>query len=256
MSTAVAPESAAFTLPGDLSPEVVKGVVDAVAACYVGTALGDGGVLLDCVEPTVVAVTLAAQLFRVDEIDRVVVLCAKEATAFWADQFTDHTGLRAQTYYGNGRAARRAKCDPQVLVSTSDTIRPELAHRVRQPGSRSHGVWELCELGEELAGQRVLWIVEVLDRLDDRGLETYRGFEHFFTRARQRNHQRLVGLRFPGLARVGNAYDLGRLFCPSRMPSVKEFSTQYCFPMLTEQPVLRPECQDAFHRLFTGVIVS
>lgn len=245
-----------FHLPSDLSTPMVDTVIDAVARSYVGTAQGDGGVLLACPEPTVVAITLAGQLFRTGEIDRVVVVADVVNTGFWADEIATCTGLSTQIYYGAHRRARREKADPQVLVSTPDTLRPELAHRVKQPGSRSRGTWELADLGTELIDSHTLWIFDGLDKVDDRGLETYRGFDHFFTRARKTTNQRLVGLRFPGLDRVGSVYDLGRLFCPSRMPSIGEFTAEYCFPLLTEQPRLRPNRRDDFHRLFSGVILT
>jgi hypothetical protein len=249
--------AAPFRMPTDLSAETTGKVCDAVALACVATAQGDGGVWLDCAEPTVVAVTMAAMLHRAGEIDRVVVLTERHKTGFWVDEFVDHTALTPLCHYGTGREQRLAKVGPDVLVSTYETLRPELAVRVRRAGSRGNGAWSPGPLVStlDLFASRTLWICTDLDKLAHRNTETHQGFEFFLRKAREQSRQRLLGLGTVDLDDHLRAYDLGRIFCPGRMPSVHEFESRYCFPVYAEEPVLRPPMTAEFHRLFSGMFV-
>jgi SNF2 family DNA or RNA helicase len=181
---------------------------------------------------TVVGMGLAAYLFEDDQIDLVMVICEKNKLTDWRDEFERFTGLNVHRYHGTGRQKRLAKVkDLHVFATTYETGRNELMTRQKMPNRRSKGSRVDGPLVEalDLRNKRVLWIFDEITKLRSRSSELHHAYDYILHELRKgQHHQRLLGLTATPMERdFEDAYNVGRIVCPEKMPTVEVFEKTF-----------------------------
>jgi len=211
---------------------------------------------------TWLAMVLAAYLFEDDKIDLAIVVSEKNKLTDWRDEFERATTLRVHRYHGTGRQKRLMKDGlPHVLCTTYETGRNELMTRAaREPGKRGKGSMQDGPLVEMLGlrGKRVLWIFDEVTKLKNRTSELHHAYNYILSQLRRGSHQqRVLGLTAtPSERDFCDAYNVGRIVCPERMPTVADF--ERIFTRGTDDfghYVFRRDRRDQFAALFQGIIL-
>lgn len=237
---------------------------EGVAQAYYQTGDPDGGVL--CVwstglGKTVLSIALACLLIEDGEIDRVIVACEKGKLFDWVEDFGAFSDLAAHRYHGPGRQRRLAKADSRVLVSTYETLRSDLMVWRKNPGKHSRGSRADGPLMDALGlrGQRVLWIFDEVTKAKNRSSQTHKSLDHVLSQLRKGpHHQRVLALSATPLERdFEDAYNIGRLVCPSRMPTVNDFERRYTKGKdVLGRYVFRKDRSGEFTNLFAPVLLK
>lgn len=200
-----------------------------------------------------VSVAVAAHLFSQRAIDQVVVLCPKENTLYWTGEFEDSTILKPLCYHGTRRHQQLAKVQPNVIVSTHETLRAELINRQKVPGKRSRGKWVEGDLVAQLRlnESRTLWIFDGVERVQKRSAEHHQAYVALFKQLQGARQRFLVLLNDPPSADPEAFYNLGRLFLPQAMPTVARFEQDFCMGhTFTLNLIFRPDRMEDFLGLF------
>jgi hypothetical protein len=179
----------------------------------------------------IVSIGLAAYLYARGEIDQVIILCKKESTLYWTGEFEKCTAMRPLCYHGSNRHKKLASVQPNVIVSTHETLRGELIEREKVPGRRSRGKWVEGDLATQLklGSSRTLWIFDGVERVEKRSAEHHQAYVALFKELRKGQRQRfLVLLNDPPADDPEAFYNIGRLFLPEAMPTVAKFEQEYC----------------------------
>ena len=209
---------------------------EGVALCYYGTNFEhgiDGGRLLLFemgLGKTVCSIALACFLWEDHEIDRIVVACEKGKLTDWVNDFRSFSELGVRKYHGSNRKNMWAK-DPQpVMISTYETLRTDLMGWHKNEGKRGRGSRVDGPLMEALniRASRTLWIFDEVTKLRGRGSQVHQSFDYALAQARKHTHQRVLGLTGTPVERdFEDFYNVGRIVCPTVMPTVAEFEKRY-----------------------------
>lgn len=209
---------------------------------------------------TIISLAAAAFLFADDEIDQVVVIAELNAVDDWREATENHTQLSAHVYHGTGREKRLAKAGvPHVFITTYETGARELVTVTRSPGRKrggSHSEGPLVgALG--LLDKRTLYVFDEITKLRSRGSGLHQAYAWLLNRlARSGPHLRKVGLTATPMSRnFGDGYNIGRIACPERMPTVGEFEAEYVAGHDDfGHPVFHHDKAEQFGALFQGII--
>jgi SNF2 family DNA or RNA helicase len=235
-----------------------------IAEAYVRTETQQGIVAVwdTGLGKTWLAMALAAYLFEDNKIDLVIVVSEKNKLTDWRDEFERATTLKVHRYHGTGRQKRLMKDGaPHVLCTTYETGRNELMNRsAREPGKRGKGSMGDGPLVEALGlrDKRVLWVFDEVTKLKNRSSELHNAYSYILTQLRKGPfQQRVLGLTAtPSERDFCDAYNVGRIVCPERMPTVAEF--ERVFTRGTDDfghYVFRSERKPQFAELFRGIIL-
>lgn len=238
---------------------------EGVARCYYGSTRDvsvDGSMLLLFemgLGKTVCSISLACLLWEDHEIDRVVVACEKGKLTDWVNDFRAFSELGVRKYHGPNRKNMWAK-DPQpVMISTYETLRTDLMSWHKNEGKRGRGSRVDGPLMEALTirDSRTLWIFDEVTKLRGRGSQIHQAFDYALAQARKHSHQRVIGLTGTPVERdFEDFYNIGRIVCPSLMPTVTEFEKRYTKGRdLLGRYVFQGGRKAEFAAMFTPVVV-
>lgn len=180
---------------------------------------------------TFLAMALATMLFEDDQIDLVMVIAEKNKITEWRDDIARHTTLQEHRYHGTGRQNRLAKAGvPHVFITTYETGRNELLALRKVPGHRTPQKVDgplVDTLG--LRGKRVLWIFDEVPKLRTRSSQAHKAYDYILRELRKGpHHQRVLGLTGTPMERdFEDAYNVGRIVCPEKMPTVAQFEETF-----------------------------
>lgn len=178
---------------------------------------------------THLAMALAALLFEDDLIDHVVIVAERNKVKEdeWPKDIDTFTSLEWCLY--RGTPAQRAKMRqelPQVIISTYETLRNDIAKQVKV-GGRKTKKWVVNELTEVLAGKRVLVVYDEMTKLGNRGSGLHKAHDLFISTLRKAGECRVLGLTATPIERSPESfYNLGRIFMPGYM-TVAQFHQDY-----------------------------
>lgn len=208
---------------------------------------------------TLLGIAMAAYLFADGKIDLVMVVAEKNKITDWRDDFERFSTFEAHRYYGPGRQKRLEKASPQVVITTYETGRTDLMNREAN-GKRGKGTKVDGPLVDALGlrGKRVLWIFDEVTRLRGRSSELHQAYDYVLRELRKGpHHQRVLGLTGTPMERdYADSYNVGRIVCPTKMPTVEHF--ERAFTRGTDQfgrYVFRRETEPLFAHLFQEIII-
>lgn len=180
---------------------------------------------------TILAMDLSALLFEDHKIDLVMVVAERNKIKDWKSDIERFTALDAHLYHGAGRQKRLARDGaPHCFITTYETGRNELMTRVMREGKRGRAMIDgpLVEmLG--LRSKRVLWVFDEITKLRNRSSEMHQAYAHTLSQLRRGpHHQRVLGLTATPIERdYADTYNIGRICCPSLMPTVAKFEETF-----------------------------
>jgi len=238
---------------------------DGVAEAYIRTEPGEQSGIL-CVYDTglgktFVGMGLSVMLFEDNKIDLVLVVAEKNKITDWRDDFTTYTTLNAHRYHGTGRQKRLAKeSNLHVLVTTYETARNELMAYEKTPGKRGKGHKVDGPLMEALGlrNKRVLVIYDEVTKLRGRSSELHTTHAYFLGQLRKGMWPpRVLGLTATPMERdYEDAYNVARIVCPERMPTVDVFERTFVDSRDDYgRPRFKRSTEDVFASLFQGLIM-
>jgi len=190
----------------------------------------------------------AALLFEDDLVDLHLVVCEQNKVSEWIADLATFTGLRASAYYGTLAQRRKilsAVCTglptkitktvtvdrPQVLVSTYETFRNDMATKAKVDNGRGRMMTRLVPgpMSLALEGQRLLVSYDEVTKLGNRGSGLHKAHALFVDHVRSHGGSvRLLGLTATPIDRSPeNYYNLGRILCPGEVGTVATFETDH-----------------------------
>jgi SNF2 family DNA or RNA helicase len=174
------------------------------------------------------AMSLAALLYEDDEIDAVLLVAEKGKVGEWEADFRAYTSLVPFLHHGTGREKRFQKTGiPDVLVTTYETAKADLAKKVKVPGKRGTS-WQDNWLLDTYRGLRVLVVYDEITKLKNRGADNYKAHQHALKALSKAAHLRVVGLTATPVEKdYEDAFNQGRLLRPDLMPTVAEFEQRF-----------------------------
>jgi SNF2 family DNA or RNA helicase len=186
---------------------------------------------------TIMFCALAAFMIADGEMDQAIVLCERNKVRDWRKAFETFTNLSVVVYHGTGRQRRlerhveRHGALPHVLVTTYETGARELHAEVKQPGRRGKVSQDgplVATLG--LRTRRSLWGADECTKWMNRGSKLYAAYEYLFGQLRREGMRpRIAGYTAtPFSKNFEQAFNIGRIICPSRMPTMKRFYEHFC----------------------------
>ncbi|MFF7198200.1 SNF2-related protein [Streptomyces sp. NPDC008079] len=207
---------------------------------------------------SVMAMAIAA-LFKEDHAAHLVLLvCKNNKTSEWAEDFDTFTSLTHRLHHGSARMKHLTRDGlPDVLISTYETLRADLAQFTVPPGRRTKraedGALLHCLLSALADGRRITVIYdEVSDKLRNRSSALYKAHAHALTRLRTvQPDLRVIGLTATPLSQgYEDAFNVLRLLVPDAMPTIGTF-TSIVIKARDDygRPRYRPEGVDAFLKL-------
>jgi SNF2 family DNA or RNA helicase len=238
---------------------------DAVAEVYVRTNPGQQSGILTVYDTgigkTIIGIALAAFLFQDNQIDYVMVICEKNKLTDWQKSFEQFSNLGVHLYHGNNRQKRLSK-DPahHVFITSYETGRNELVFTQPGRGRARRSQRTDSPLVETLGlpGKRILWIFDEVTKLRSRSSATHQAYTHLLHELRKGpHHQRALGLTATPMERdFEDSYNLARVICPERMPTVAVFEDTFSrgrddYGRLR----LRGDREQLFAQLFQGLIM-
>lgn len=219
------PEGELYHSPRGLYPFQIDGI----ASMYV---MGSGMLVWDTgTGKTHAAMRLSALLVEDDEIDLTLLVAEKGKVDEWKEDYQSFTRLTTRVHHGSGRMKRLERHGmPQVLVTTYETAKADLARLVRTPGRRGTSVKD-GPLMEMIRPLRVLVIYdEIPVKLRNRTSDIYKA--HFRVARQLRKvfpeSTRIFGLTATPLEKdYEDAFNQLRIVRPDLMPTVEEFEKRY-----------------------------
>lgn len=169
-------------------------------------------------------------LFEDGLIDVCILVCEQNKVGEWLRDYKKFTKLEAKKYKGDKR--KKVLEDlPQVLVTTYETARNDIAKKVKIPGPKGRQIERLVPnfLTEALSGKRVFFIYDEASKLGNRGSLLYKSHEVFIESVTKTPGCRMLGMTATPIERgPENHYNLGRLMLPKgALPTVAEFDAKY-----------------------------
>jgi SNF2 family DNA or RNA helicase len=189
------------------------------------------------------------------------VIAERNKITDWRDDFTTYTTLNAHRYHGTGRQKRLAKeKNLHVLVTTYETARNELMSYEKLPGKRSKGHKVDGPLMEALGlrNKRVLVIYDEVTKLRGRSSELHQAHAYALGQLRKGPcPPRVLGLTATPMERdYEDAYNIGRIVCPERMPTVEMFEKVFVDSRDDYgRPRFNRSAENLFASLFQGLIM-
>jgi SNF2 family DNA or RNA helicase len=177
---------------------------------------------------THIGLGLGAYALMQGDADLLLIICEKGKVLDWRDELAAHTSMGPViVYYGPDRAKRLAR-GGQVLVTTYETARQDLATFVKK-GSRKAGDGPL--LRWLLTRRPVIAYDEASAKLGNRGSVLYQAHQHALRRLRQQDPKLIIcALTGTPIERDWeNAFNAFRLLAPGLMPMVKDFEAAYTY---------------------------
>lgn len=178
------------------------------------------------------AMALAGFMFEDGLIDHVILVAdlQKIADDEWPSDWGKYTRLTYARHHGSGRMDRLAKRGlPQVLITTYETGKADLARFVRASGKGRRGTsTQNGPLLDLLIGRRVLIIFDESTKLKNRSSGNYKAWEHALKRLRKAATTRVLGLTATPIEKdYEDAFNQLRLVAPTAMPLVGEFEEYF-----------------------------
>lgn len=167
---------------------------------------------------------MAAAAFLIEDgvIDHCLVVCEQNKLSEWVDDLREFTELSVLPYKGDKTRRERIRGDlPQVIVATYETVRNDCAVKgakdAYSPGALSH----------VLEGNTLIVYDEVA-KLRNRTSGLHHAHKTMVTHLRKQGHLRVIGLTAtPMETGPHDYYNIGRIFIPEAMPTVKVFERDY-----------------------------
>jgi SNF2 family DNA or RNA helicase len=190
-----------------------------------------------------------------------MVVAERNKITDWRDDFTTHTTLKAHRYHGAGRQKRLAKDnDFHVFITTYETARNELMAYEKVVGRRGKGHKVDGPLMETLGlrGKRVLVIYDEVTKLRSRSSELYTAHAYALGQLRKGPFPpRVLGLTATPMERdYEDAYNVARIVCPERMPTVETFEKTFVESRDDYgRARFKRSTEDVFASLFQGLIM-
>lgn len=225
------PNGKLFWSPHGLFEFQAEGVAESYIRTEPGAQSGVVAVWDTGIGKTFLGMGLASYLMEDNQIDLVMVIAEKNKITDWRDDFTRNTAFSVHRYHGSGRQKRLAReKNLHVFITTYETGRNELVTRRKVKGHRAEQRVDgpLVEaLG--LRNKRVLWIFDEVTRLRGRSSELHHAYDYILRALRKGpHHQRVLGLTATPMERdFEDAYNVGRIVCPERMPTVAKFEETF-----------------------------
>lgn len=198
------------------------------------------------------AMSLAALLYEDDEIDAVLLVAEKGKVGEWCEDFERFTCLTSYLHHGAGREKRFQKNGvPDVLVTTYETAKADLARFEKTPGKRGTSVADNWLL-DAYRGKRVLVVYDEMTKLKNRSSQNYKAHNHALKALAKMAHLRVVGLTATPVEKdYEDAFNIGRLLRPDLMPTVADFEKDY---VRGRDPYGRPTYRHEQMHLFASVM--
>lgn len=175
---------------------------------------------------THIGLGLGAYCLLRDDADLLVICCEKGKVLDWRDELAAHTSMGPViVYYGPDRAKRLAR-GGQVLVTTYETARQDLAVFVKKSSRKADDGPLLTWL---LTRRPVIAYDEASAKLGNRSSTLYKAHAHALRRLRQQDPRMVVAMLTgtPIERDWENAFNALRLLAPGFMPGVGEFEETY-----------------------------
>lgn len=254
------PNGQLFWSPHGLFEFQATGVAESYVRTEPGAQSGVVAVWDTGIGKTFLGMGLASYLIEDNQIDLVMVIAEKNKITDWRDDFTRNTAFSAHRYHGAGRQKRLAKeKNLHVFITTYETGRNELVGRRKVKGHRAEQRVDgpLIEaLG--LRNKRVLWIFDEVTRLRGRSSELHHAYDYTLRTLRKGpHHQRVLGLTATPMERdFEDAYNVGRIVCPERMPTVAKFEETFVDGLDSYGHYkFRRDREQVFAALFQGIVM-
>lgn len=238
--------------------------VDGIAETCLRTSSSDGGVVAvwdTGIGKSHLAMAVAAYLLADDLIDFVMVIAEKNKIGEWRDDFERFTALSPILYHGTGRERRLEKASsPHVFITTYETGRNELLayEATGSKRSKGHKIDGPLVSTLNLRHRRTLWVLDEPTKLRKRSSENHKAYDYILHSLRNGpHHQRVLGLTATPLERdMEDAYNVGRIVVPDRMPAVARFDELYVSGRDNYgRPRFKPGRDQVFAEMFQSVIL-
>lgn len=174
----------------------------------------------------------SAMLYEDREIDLVIVVCEKSKIDEWYEDFCRFTRLDVRRY--RGAPAERRKLllslgERPVLIGTYETIRNDSLLMKRNPKTSRMNRVGPGFLNEAIKHRRVMLAYDEATRIgSSRTSQTYESHKYLADQIRKYGSLKSVGLTATPVDRSPeNLFNIGRIICPDRMPTVAEFDRLY-----------------------------
>jgi SNF2 family DNA or RNA helicase len=177
---------------------------------------------------THIAMGVAAACLAFGDEDTVLVVCEKGKLLDWRDELAVHCSMGPVIVYHGADRGKRLQRGPQVVITTYETARQDLAVFVKK-GSRKAADGPLLSW---LLGRRpVIVYDEGSAKLGNRSSALYKAHAHALRELRRLNPLLAVCVLTgtPIERDWENAYNTLRLMAPSSMPLVKDFDATYTY---------------------------
>lgn len=198
------------------------------------------------------AMSLAGLLYEDDEVDAVLLVAEKGKVGEWCEDFSAFTCLTSYLHHGTSREKRFQKNGmPDVLVTTYETAKADLARFEKTPGKRGTTVVDNWLL-DELRGKRVLVVYDEMTKLKNRSSQNYKAHQHALRSLAKVAHLRVVGLTATPVEKdYEDAFNQGRLLRPDLMPTVADFEKRF---VKGRDPFGRPSYRDEVMHEFAAIM--
>lgn len=177
---------------------------------------------------THIGMGLSAFSLTEKQADTVLIICEKNKLLDWHGELAEHTSLGPVAVYHGPRRAQALLEPFQVLITTYETARQDLASFASSRARKgTDGPLLLALLGR----RAVIIFDEISAKLGNRSSRTYKAHAHMLTRLRARDPALIVaGMTGTPIERDWeNAYNAMRLLMPGLMPMVKDFEARYTY---------------------------
>lgn len=177
------------------------------------------------------ALALSAFMVEDGQADVVLLVCEKVKLKEWLADFQTFTRLDARIHHGASRKNKLAKLGlPQVLISTYETFKTDLARFAIKQGGRGKyvtGNWLLDQIVS--SGRKPMVIFDESDKLSNRSSGNYKSWDYVL-RALHKHHSAMPVYMLtatPIRKDWENAFNQLRIMAPGCMPLVKEFEQYF-----------------------------
>jgi len=172
---------------------------------------------------------LSALLVEDDLIDLTIVVAEKGKIGEWVEDYEKFTTLDTRLHHGTGRMKRLEKQGlPQVLVTTYETAKADVAKFIKEPGKRGTAIrpGPLLDIVKPL---RVLVVYDEFGKLRNRTSANYKAHAYLVKELRKAHKDtRVIGLTATPIERDWeDAFNQFRLTRPDLMPTVKDFEDYF-----------------------------
>lgn len=182
---------------------------------------------------THLAMALTGLCFEQGEIDHVLILAERDKAKEWQEDFQKFTVYDPPMYYGSTDKRARLRANlPPVMISVYETVRNDamsLEDGYTKESKRPKKIEVAGPLTEVLQNKRVLVVYdEISVKLSGRGSTLFHAHDLMLKAIRKHGHLRTLALTgTPVQNNPEGYYNLGRLLCPERMCTVKDFSKRF-----------------------------